>query len=56
MAPNGAGHLETARMIDSKFGRVAMFHRAGSRDGFCAGLGFISRIDDPALQMSGWSC
>jgi hypothetical protein len=56
MAPNGAGHLETAGMIDSKFGRVAMFHRAGSRDGFCACLGFVSRIDDPAPQMSGWSC
>jgi hypothetical protein len=56
MPADGAGHLEAAGMIDSKFGRVALFHRAGSRDGFGACLGFVGRIDDPAVQMSGWSC
>jgi hypothetical protein len=56
MPQDGAGRLEAAGMIDTRFGRVALFHRAGSRDGFGACVGFISRIDDPALQMSGWSC
>jgi hypothetical protein len=56
MPPDGAGHIEAAGMVDSKFGRVALFHRAGSRDGFGGCLGFVKRLDDPALQMSGWSC
>jgi hypothetical protein len=56
MPSEGARHLETAGTIDSKFGPVALFHHAGARDGFGACLGFIKRIDDPALQMSGWSC
>jgi hypothetical protein len=56
MPSDGASRLETAGTIDSKFGPVALFHRAGSGDGFGACLGFIKRIDDPALQMSGWSC
>jgi len=56
MPSDGASRLETAGTIDSKFGPVALFHHAGARDGFGACLGFIKRIDDPALQMSGWSC
>ena len=56
MPPDGASRLETAGTVDSKFGPVALYHRAGSGDGFGACLGFIKRIDDPALQMSGWSC
>ena len=56
MPSDGAGRLETAGTIDSKFGPIALFHRAGASDGFGACLGFIKRIDDPALQMSGWSC
>jgi hypothetical protein len=56
MPTAGAGHLEAAGMIDSKFGPVALLHRAGSRDGFGACLGFVKRIDESALQMSGWSC
>jgi hypothetical protein len=56
MPPDGTGDIEAAGIIDSKFGRVALFHRAGSRNGFGGCLGFIKRFDDPALQMSGWSC
>ena len=54
--PSRGGHLETAGMIDSKFGPVGLFHRIGSSDGFGACLGFVKRIDDPALQLTGWSC
>jgi hypothetical protein len=56
MPSDGAHPLETAGTIDTKFGPIALFHHAGSRDGFGACLGFIKRIDDPALRMSGWSC
>ena len=52
--------LETAGVIDSKFGTFALFRQAGSREGVKDGagscLGFLKRIDDPALQISGWSC
>ena len=56
MPSEGGGQFETAGMIDSKFGPVALFHRAGSWDGFGGCLGFIRRLDDPALRLSGWSC
>jgi hypothetical protein len=56
MPPDGAGRLESIGMIDSKLGPVALFHRAGSRDGFGACLGFVKRIEEPALQLTGWSC
>jgi hypothetical protein len=51
--------LETAGVIDSKFGTFALFRQVGAKDGdrkegSC--LGFLKRIDDPALQISGWSC
>ena len=52
--------LETAGVIDSKFGTFALFRQAGTREGVKDGagscLGFLKRIDDPALQISGWSC
>jgi hypothetical protein len=56
MPSDGVGRFETAGMIDSKFGPVALFHRAGASDGFGACLGFIRRLDDPVLQLTGWSC
>ena len=50
--------LETAGVIDSKFGSFALFRRVGAKEGVKDGscLGFLKRIDDPALQISGWSC
>ena len=48
--------LESAGVIDSKFGAVALLRRAGAREGAGSCLGFFKRIDDPALQISGWSC
>jgi hypothetical protein len=48
--------VEAAGVIESKFGRVALLRRADEREGTGSCLGFLKRIDDPALQMSGWSC
>jgi hypothetical protein len=54
MLPKGA-ELEAAGVIASKFGSVALLRQAGAAEGFGACLGFFKRIDDPALQISGWS-
>ena len=52
---NETGPLEGAGTIDSKFGLVALFRRTGAKEaGSC--VGFMRRIDDPALQISGFSC
>ena len=56
--------LEAAGVIDSKFGFLTLLRPAGAREGVKQGakdeaapcLGFLKRIDDPALQISGWSC
>jgi hypothetical protein len=60
MPSAGASDLETAGVIDSKFGSFALVRpvgaREGAKDGPGACLGFLKRIDDPALQISGWSC
>ena len=48
--------LESAGVIDSKFGSVALLRQAGAKEGAGSCLGFFKRIDGPALQISGWSC
>jgi hypothetical protein len=48
--------LEAAGVIESKFGSVALLRPAGEREGTGSCLGFLKRIDGPALQISGWSC
>ena len=49
------GDLEGAGVVDTKFGLAPLFHRAGAKErGSC--IGFIKRIDDPALEISGFSC
>ena len=53
MDPGGAGELEAAGIIDSKFGAVTLLRHPGDA-GSC--LGFFKRIDAPNLQISGWSC
>lgn len=53
MDPAGTHRLEAAGLIDSKFGTVTLLRLAGDARS-C--LGFIKRIDDPDLRMSGWSC
>lgn len=53
MDPKGARELEAAGVIDSKFGPVTLLRHPGDA-GSC--LGFLKRLDDPSLQISGWSC
>jgi hypothetical protein len=55
-SPQGSPGLEAAGVIDSKFGPVALLRLAGNADGAKSCLGFIKRIADPNLQLSGWSC
>ena len=43
-------------MVDSKFGTVMLLRLTSSPEGAKACLGFIKRVGDPALQISGWSC
>jgi hypothetical protein len=56
----GVHGSEAAGVIDSKFGPVALLRLAGNADGAkyeaksC--LGFIKRLGDPMLQISGWTC
>jgi hypothetical protein len=56
MDPKGASELETAGVIDSKFGPVTLLRLAGSADDARSCLGFIKRFGDPDLRISGWSC
>lgn len=56
MAAKGAVELETAGVIDSKFGAVSLLRPTGAADGPGACLAFLKRIPAPALRISGWSC
>jgi hypothetical protein len=54
--PQSARELESAGVIDSKFGSVTLLRAAGRADGAPSCLGFMKRIDAPKLRISGWSC
>ncbi|MEO6841116.1 MAG: hypothetical protein ABI192_10145 [Bradyrhizobium sp.] len=53
MDPGGTRELESAGVIDSKFGTVALLRVAG---GAPACIGFMTHLDQPDVQISGWSC
>jgi hypothetical protein len=53
MDPQGARELDAAGVIDSKFGAVTLLRPAEDTR---ACLGFIKRVDEPNLQISGWTC
>ncbi|MDB5579005.1 MAG: hypothetical protein JWR80_4181, partial [Bradyrhizobium sp.] len=53
---DGRSDLEAAGVIDSKFGHVTLLRLAGGADGARSCLGFVKRVDEPGLQISGWSC
>ena len=55
MELKGTRELEMAGVIDSKFGKVALLRRAGEADARSC-LGYAKRLNEPALQISGWSC
>src|SRR5579859_2961104 len=48
--------VEPAGVVESKFGTVTLLRLTGTPEGTKACLGFIKRVGDPALQISGWSC
>ena len=48
--------LEQAGLIDTKFGPVALFRPTGTAEGTRACLGYLKRSEEPALQISGFSC
>jgi hypothetical protein len=56
MEPAGRRRPEAAGVIDSKFGTVTLLRYAGEPDNARSCLGFIKRLDEPNLQISGWSC
>jgi hypothetical protein len=51
-----ASELEAAGIVESKFGTVALLRPIGAMEGAGTCLGFVKRIDDPDLEISGWSC
>jgi hypothetical protein len=54
--PDGLRELEAAGVIDSKFGAVTLLRVAGRPGNARSCLGFIKRLDEPYLQISGWTC
>jgi hypothetical protein len=56
MGLGAASTLEQAGLIDTKFGAVALFRPTGTADATPSCLGYLKRNEDPALQISGFSC
>ena len=56
MGGGAAVELETAGVIESRFGPVGLVRRAGAPEGPGACLGFFKTTTEPALRISGWSC
>lgn len=56
MDPGGGRNLEAAGVIDSKFGIVTLLRLTGQPDDASPCLGFVKRLEDPKLRISGWSC
>jgi hypothetical protein len=54
--PESGRELEAAGVIDSKFGTLTLLRLAGAADDAPSCLGFIKRLDQPDLRISGWSC
>jgi hypothetical protein len=56
MDPAGTREMETAGIIDSKFGAVTLFRRIGGLEAGRACLRFFKHVDEPKFRLSGWSC
>ncbi|TWI07507.1 hypothetical protein LPJ38_05035 [Bradyrhizobium daqingense] len=56
MGLDAAMALEQAGLIDTKFGAVALFRPVGAAEGMRTCLGYLKRYEEPALQISGFSC
>ena len=55
MDPDSLRELEAAGVIDSKFGTVTLLRLVGAADARAC-LGFVKRVDEPNIRISGWSC
>jgi hypothetical protein len=55
-AQGSVSELEAAGIVDSKFGTVALLRPVGASDGAGTCLGFAKRINDPLLEIEGFSC
>jgi hypothetical protein len=53
--PAGTHELESAGIIDSKFGSVTLL-RPVARDGGRSCLGFLKQVDAANVRISGWTC
>jgi hypothetical protein len=56
MGPAGQGEAETAGIIDTKFGPVALLRFSSAPTASQACLGFMKTFEVPKLRLSGWSC
>jgi hypothetical protein len=56
MDPGGVRELEAAGLIDSKFGTVTLLRLISDTDSARACLGFVKRVSDPNVRISGWTC
>jgi hypothetical protein len=56
MGLSAATPLEQAGLIETKFGPVALFRPVAATEGARACLGYLKRSEEPALQISGFSC
>jgi hypothetical protein len=56
MDPDSLREPEAAGVIDSKFGTVTLLRLIGGAANARACLGFVKRIDEPNVRISGWSC
>ncbi|MCK1738081.1 hypothetical protein IVA79_29835 [Bradyrhizobium sp. 138] len=56
MGLGAASPLEQAGLIETKFGPVALFRPVAASKGAQACLGYLKRSEEPALQISGFSC
>jgi hypothetical protein len=56
MDPGGARELEAAGLVDTKFGPVTLLRLISGPNMGRACLGFMKRVGDPHVRISGWSC
>ena len=56
MDPGGLRELEAAGLIDSKFGTVTLLRLISGAEAARGCLGFMKRVGDSNIRISGWSC
>lgn len=56
MDPGGLRELEAAGLIDSKFGTVTLLRLISGGATARGCLGFLKRVSDSNIRISGWSC